>query len=368
MSYFTIKERARCRNNNFTLVRLLAAYGVLFAHSYALATGRVARDPVTAFIHVWWGQGLGTVAVVTFFVISGFLVSASYIHRDNLFVFTEARCLRIFPALFVAVFFCAFVVGPWVTSFPLSEYFSHRGTWSFVWHNVTLLGGIHFRLPGVFLDNPWSGGVNGSLWTLPLELYMYCMVILIGALGILKQRVSFNAVAIMLCLSLFALQHGWVHIDGLPVKYATLAMAYLAGVIFYVNREFISLNTVTLALVVAAMFLLYGTVVWPVAQVFGFAYIILFISLHPAITLPSMDRWGDYSYGVYIYAFPVQQLVVKYLSTSPLEVLLYTTLFTLPLAILSWYFIEKPALRLKGKIQMGQKWLDPRTRTEPGSD
>jgi len=365
MSYFTIEERAHSRGNNFTLIRFLAAYAVLFAHSYVLATGHVGQDPFTQAILGWWGQGLGTFAIVIFFVISGFLVGASYIHRDNLFSFFEARFLRIFPALFVAVTLCAFVVGAWVTTLSLDDYFSHEGTWSFLWHNITLLGGIHFRLPGVFLDNPWPGGVNGSLWTLPIELYMYCMVMLIGALGVLKHRSSFNVFAIMLCVALFGLQQGWAQVDGIPVKNAGLMMAYIAGVFFYVNRALISLNIPVFIFLVALLFLLHGTIVWSVVQAFGVAYIILFFALHPQVRLPNLDKWGDYSYGVYIYAFPVQQLVAKYLTTSPIEMLLYSTLITFPLAVLSWKYVEKPALKLKGKIPMGRKWLDPRVREEP---
>ncbi len=362
MSYFTIEERVRSRDNHFTLIRLLASYAVLFTHSFALSTGHAGQDPVTQAIHVWWGQGLGTVAVVTFFVISGFLVGSSYIHRNNLFAFAEARFLRIFPALFFSIMFCAFVVGPWVTILSLGDYLYHSDTWSFVWHNITLFDGIHFRLPGVFLDNPWPGGVNGSLWTLPIELYMYCMVMFMGVLGILKHRTTFNVVTMLLCLGLFALQQGWINVDIVLVKHAGLVMAYIAGVFFYVNRELIPLNMAMLTLTIAALFLLHGTMAWPVVQVFGFAYIVLFVSLYSGVKLPNIDQWGDYSYGLYIYAFPVQQLLVKYITTSPIELFLYSTLITIPLAILSWKYIEKPALKLKGKMPLGRRWLDPRVR------
>lgn len=343
-------------------MRLIAAYAVLFAHSYALARGTPGTDPVSRVLRIWWGQGLGTLAVVIFFVISGFLISASYLHRENLFAFAEARFLRIFPALLVCVLFCVFVVGAWVTTIPVLEYLKHPGTWSYVWHNITLFPGVRFRLPGVFQDNPWPGGVNGSLWTLPIELYMYCMVMLIGALGILKHRASFNALALILLVALFALKKGWVPAEGIPIKHTALVMAYLAGVFFYVNREFIPLNMAVLLLVIATLLLFHGTVLWLIVQVFGLTYIVLFIALHPGVKLPNMDRYGDFSYGIYIYAFPVQQLVIKYMTEDPLAVLLYSTLIVFPLAMLSWRFIEKPALELKGRLPMGRRWLDPRVR------
>jgi len=358
-----LKDRVESKNNNFTFIRLAAAYAVLFAHSYVLSTGHVASDPVTHLILRWWGQGLGTVAVVVFFIVSGFLISASYLHRDNIFAFFEARFLRIFPALIVAVIFCVLVVGVWATSLSTTEYLSHQGTWSFFWHNITLLGGVSFRLPGVFMGNPFQGGVNGSLWTLPIEMYMYAMVMLVGALGVLKQRAAFNTCVIIFVAILFAMQQKWFQIHGVSANHAGLMMAYIAGVFYYVNRAFIPLNFGMLAFVVMMLVLLYGTVVWSLAQVFGFAYIVLFVALHPSIRLPNLDKWGDYSYGVYIYAFPVQQLLAMYIKPTPMEMFVYATLITFPLAILSWKYVEKPALKLKGRIPMGRKWLDPRVRT-----
>lgn len=127
---------------------------------------------------------------------NGFLVGASYLHRNNLFAFIEARTLRIFPGLIIAVLFCAVIIGPITTTLSISDYFSHQGVWQYIWHNTTLFFGVSFRLPGVFYDNPWAGGVNGSLWILPLELYMYCAVACIGAPGILKNRLGFNVVSL----------------------------------------------------------------------------------------------------------------------------------------------------------------------------
>jgi len=117
-----------------------------------------------------------------------------------------------------------------------------------------------------------------------------------------------------------------------------------------------------LALIIFAIIMFHGTILWPITQVFGLGYVILYLALHPGIQLPDMDRWGDFSYGLYIYAFPVQQLIIKYFTTEPVEVLIYTTLVTVPLAMVSWRYIEKPALKLKGRLPLGRRWLDPRIK------
>ena len=361
MSYSIIGERIGVPSNNFTILRLLASYAVLYAHSYALSIGTPAPDPLSRMLSGFLGFGLGDLAVIIFFIVSGFLVGGSYIHRNNIFAFLEARFLRIFPALFVAVALCV-IVGAFVTSLPLSDYFKHQGTWSFFWHNVTLFNGVQFALPSVFESNPIPRSVNGSLWTLPLEVYMYGMVMLLGALGILSNRAVFNGVAIVLGLALMSVLFGWVVIEGVKEKHMLLFLAYLSGVLFYVNKNFIPLNWPTLVFIVIAMFISFHSSMWRLTEVVGIAYIVLFIALHPSIKLPSMDKYGDYSYGVYIYAFPVQQLLAQYVTTTPLEMVVYTTMVVVPLAILSWRFIEKPALQLKGKIPMGRKWLDYRVR------
>jgi peptidoglycan/LPS O-acetylase OafA/YrhL len=136
--------------NNFTLLRLIAAISVLYYHCYPLALGRGAHDPITTLMQKYAGIGLGGLAVGSFFLISGFLVTASFVNRQNLLAFVEARALRIFPGLLVAVLFCVLIVGPLSTSLPLVDYLSNNRSWSFLAKNSTLIFGIQYDLPGVF--------------------------------------------------------------------------------------------------------------------------------------------------------------------------------------------------------------------------
>ena len=124
-----MNERLGSKDNNFTILRLIAAYAVLVAHSYDLSLGHSGGNPINTLIVGWWGWGLGTSAVAAFFVMSGFLVGASYLHRQNLLAFIEARGLRIFPGLIVAVIICALIVGPWVTTLPIRDYLVHPQVW-----------------------------------------------------------------------------------------------------------------------------------------------------------------------------------------------------------------------------------------------
>jgi len=155
-----------------------------------------------------------------------------------------------------------------------------------------------------------------------------------------------------------------VSIGPLQFRHAPLMMAYLSGVFFYINRESIPINKWFPGVVILLMVLLHGTGLWPLVKIFGYSYLVLFIALLPSVRAIDLDRWGDISYGVYIYAFPVQQLVIKYISQTPLMVLAYASVFTTILAMASWHWVEGPALKLKGRMSFGSKWLGPRIRSD----
>ena len=318
------------------------------------------EDPLSNFLIRTWGESLGSVAVDLFFVTSGFLVTASYIKRESLIAFIEARILRIYPGLIVAVLFCVFVVGTFVTSETISNYFSSPITWSYLKHNATLVNGIQFELPSVFAANPYPVSVNGSLWTLPVEVWMYFWVAVLGSLSLLDGEKSFNAVFVVICLMYAQSINNNFFISSDP-RNAQLALLFFLGAFFYVNRSKISLGLVGLGVLCILVFF---TTEYRFSMFFKatcFAYLVLLLSLHPKLLLPSIDRWGDFSYGLYIYAFPVQQTLVYLLpGLSPMSLFFMSTIVTFLFAALSWRFVEKPALKLKGKIRFGNNLNDVR--------
>jgi len=184
-----IAELAQDRNNNFNLIRFLAATAVLFAHSYALS-GHPMEEPLLR-----WSNGathFGTLGVTLFFIISGFLVSKSFTERRTLAAFSVARALRIYPALIAATLFSAALAGALSTT-AWRDFLIDSQTHRFVVANSI---GWHARyyLPGAFADNPFPRAVNGSLWTIPVELRMYVGCAIVGALTL------FSAHAVQRCV------------------------------------------------------------------------------------------------------------------------------------------------------------------------
>lgn len=357
-----IQSTLKVRENNFTLLRLCAAMAVLFGHSWPLSLGlNGGEDPISNFLIGFSGESLPGFAVDLFFVTSGFLVTASYIQRENLYAFIEARALRILPGLSVAVLFCVFL-GFLLTTESKASYFASPTTWSYLKHNILLVTGIQFDLPGVFTNNPYPGSVNGSLWTLPIEVWMYFWVAVLGSLSLLKDKKSFNLFFIVLCL-LYAQSSGDNFFIAPQPRTAQLALLFLLGGFFYVNRDTVPLGFPYLA---ALALVVYGTLAFPfslfIKSIF-FSYSMLFLALHPSLKLPSIDRWGDISYGLYIYAFPVQQAIAYLMPhVQPVKLFMLSAVITTVLAIASWRLIEKPALKMKGAISFGRKRLDIRAQ------
>lgn len=358
-----IQDCLNGRNNNFTLMRLFAAWAVLYGHSYPLSLGlKGGEDPISNVLIRLWGESLPALSVDLFFVTSGFLVGASYIQRKSLLAFIEARVLRIFPALAVAVLFCIFIVGAFATTDSLLNYFSSPSTWSFFKHNAFLIAGVKYDLPGVFVNNPYPGSVNGSLWTLPIEVWMYFWVAILGSLSLLKDERSFNLFFIVLCL-MYAQSENNSFFIGHELRHAHLALLFALGVFFYVNRSNFPLDFIALG---GLCTLAYFTREYHFSlfiKSICFAYFVLLLALHPKLKLTSIDKWGDISYGLYIYAFPVQQTIAYLIpNVQPLVMFTLATAITVVLAILSWHLIEKPALKMKGNIRIGKHFDDIRVR------
>jgi peptidoglycan/LPS O-acetylase OafA/YrhL len=341
----TISAAAEGRDNNFTVLRFLAATAVIWFHSFAL-TLRAQEEP----LHLVLSRvaDLGVLGVLAFFVISGFLVTRSFDKRDSALRFAWARALRIYPGLIVATVF-TIVVGALCSTVSFPEFMTSSETSSYLWHTA---GGWDVRhdLPGTFKSNPYPHSVNGSLWTLPMELRMYAGCFLAGLLTLLRRRWLFN-LAFATSVAFFAWQPDTFPVNpGLWVA-RQLGLGFSIGAFAWVNRTWIALSLPAIALAIAGAVTLPG---WPwlvFTFVPLFAYGVLGIALHPRLVWHRASRAPDYSYGLYIYAFPIQQLILtRWPALHPVALFAVAFAPVLIVAALSWHFIERPALRLKSRV------------------
>ena len=340
------------RDNNFNLVRLVAAGCVLVSHSWPLSG--TPGEPFERFA----GFSLGHLGVDIFFVVSGFLVTGSLFARGTLRSFLRARTLRIFPALIASAFATAFVIGPLVTRWPLARYLTSPATWAYALLNATTWPwGVVWTLPGVFEGLPGGRAVNGALWSLPWELTMYAILAVLGVCA-LRSRPWLGArgvrgVVFGLAL-LFTLGHGlnegadlsraFVAVQGLR-----LVALFFTGASLHLLRDRVPLSGSAFAISLAALIAAlrwqgYALVAYPLLL----SYVVLWLAFVPGGALRAYNRLGDYSYGFYLWQFPIQQWVVLTHPgiTQPL-LLLGSLPAALAVAVASWHVIERPALALK---------------------
>lgn len=341
------------KNNNFNLMRMLAALAVIFSHSYALSSGERGLEPFKNM----FGISLGTMAVDIFFITSGLLVTRSLCYRSNLKFFVVARVLRIFPALFVSVLFCVFL-GLLLTSHDFVSYLQHNELYRFVFYNSTIVITDYQYLPGVFHDAPYDRSVNGSLWTLPWELRMYLVLITIGLSAWLlkKVQVSLNFIPTVIILIALCAFVGYLYfhftnnLHWFYYKSSRFLTMFFFGGSLYILQKHITISakgllTATLLIIIA---FLHSKTALFITYLLALPYLVLCAAYLPQGRVVSYNKLGDFSYGTYIYAWPVQQTIaISITGITPFSMSLLTIFFTTLLAILSWHFIEKPSMALR---------------------
>lgn len=338
------------RNNNFNLIRIVAALAVLIGHSFPLTKGSGAAEPFGEML----GMSMGTIAVDLFFIISGFLVTASLLIRQNAIEFIWSRVLRIFPALLIMLFLTVFALGVFFTTFPLSSYFTDSKTYIYLVGCTTLIAGAAYNLPGVFDDNPYKYVVNGSLWTLTYEIRMYAILaflwIALRITNSIRLR-TFKMIIIagaVLAGVLVNVSHFYISTEG---HFERLFFMFFSGAAFYVLKERIRLSHMYFWLFVITLLssAIANTHAFFLVYTLTIAYVLFYIAYIPSWPIRKYNSVGDYSYGVYIYAFPIQQSVAALVpGISVVSMALISASLTFLLAALSWHLIERHALGLKG--------------------
>lgn len=350
--YVVIEEKLNGRKNNFDIIRLVASWLVVFSHSFPLLFGDESLEPLKK---VTRGQlTFGSLAVAIFFILSGFLITMSFDRSKNYGVYFKARFLRIFPALLVVLVITVFLLGPITTSLSLREYFTKIATYLYIPRNLTLL--LRQRgLPGVFENNIYPTEINGALWTLWYEVLFYVLVAFLGRLKRITKKDLTTLFLILMPINIvMQVMNDYIGFpNGLGLSFlynhVYLFCYFLSGMIIYIYKDKLILN-MKFAWISSIILVIFGMtgLLKCALPIFG-TYLLFYVSLYTKQRLSNLTKMGDFSYGMYIYGFPIQQTItyfthgkIRFLSN-----LIIVTVVTLIFAFLSWNIIEKKALRLK---------------------
>lgn len=364
----TVAEQKR---NGFDSLRLLFAVLVILSHSFPLTLGSNATEPLARLAATPLlpldEMTLGSIAVWAFFIISGFLITKSWQRSNSAWSYLKKRFQRIYPGFIVAVSVCALIQAVFADAgkFPLP------GFANFVIHTVRLQ--IFDNLP-IFRGNPAPDVLNGSLWSVQYEFWCYIGILVLGVCGLLKNSRWLLSIFVVVVAC-----HAWIdyrrwlpggmllgQIFGYPLFWTRVLPFFLAGMYFALNENKVELRrsyaiASAICLILATPFPYLPYIVYPICG----AYLLMYMAYWAPVVNLNLGRWGDFSYGTYLYAFPVQQLIIYAAKgrIAPLTLFALATPVSIGLGALSWFFVERRFLPRSTKKRHEQSSDRPRIET-----
>ena len=333
--------------NNFNLLRLIGALLVIVSHSFAI-TGNTDMEPL---LQITKGKlELSGIGLTMFFFISGYFVTASAMGANNTGTFLKKRLYRIYPALIVLVLISVFLIGPLLTSIPLKNYFSNSESWLYLFTATGVR--IRMYLPNVFDSSLFNEhAFNASLWTIKLEIQLYASMAFTLWIGLMKNKKVFSFIALLILLVCFGIVTFSNQINFAFARYLNLIGIFYFGA-FIFSSNLLSKQVYAIAVIATLLsfiFLFQKPIYFdPIAfLLISISTIVYLIGFNKRICIPLET---DISYGLYIYAFPIQQIIFMYTgSLSPWLIMGVGILFTIPIALVSWHLVEKKFILLKHK-------------------
>lgn len=347
------------KSNNFDFLRLIFASFVIISHSYPL-TGIKECD--------WLCQlssnqiSFSYLGVRGFFIISGYLIFQSLERSKNLVDYYWKRFLRLFPALFI-VLILTIILAPFVYESKHINFLSNKDVWTYIPNNLCLYR-IQYTIKGVFENNPYPSVINGSLWTIPYEFTMYLLLSLfyfIRKKNIIVKLLFISFYAILLFVNIFFINQMHIYTYFISTYYLfDLGLFFIAGSLLasinICKFRFANILAIMSLIITIVSFELNG---FYIVKYFVLPFLVIYFGLKSTPIIKDVGKKiGDLSYGIYIYAFPVQQTLVYFFHLNYIELVLSSFLITLFLASLSWHLIEFKALKLKNKHPLNYIKID----------
>lgn len=323
-------------NNNLDIFRVIAACMVIYGHAYALVPHSSKETDFIARLLKF--DYSGSLAVNIFFFLSGLVVTNSLLSKRSPIDFIIARAFRIWPALIFTVVVTATIIGPIVTTLPIDQYFQDPATFKYVTNNITM--SITHTLPGVFESNYFKSAVNGSLWTIPYEIAAYTALLAFFMLGASKSK--WIAISIFLIIAVTPFLPEYLKLSFLPSSKLAVMLApcFAAGAILALLKDHIHINLHVTSGLWILYFLINNSSIVPYLFYSALFVSILYLS-SLAFTI-KLKMKSDISYGIYLWGFPVQQILV---ASFPEQGLIFNQISAMIICCIlgyaSWMLIEK---------------------------
>jgi peptidoglycan/LPS O-acetylase OafA/YrhL len=329
--------------NNFDAVRLFLALIVVFSH-----VGALTKQTAFNWFVLVFDSGF---AVKGFFVISGYLVMNSYISSKSIPIFIEKRVRRIYPGYLFAIGLCL-IIGLCLTTIPVKEFLKSSYTLKYLIANGIFLNFLQLSLPGVFTNNPLDNVMNGSLWSIKVEICLYFLIPLFYFLykkySSIMVTILIVTVSILWNIYFFKYSVSSYFSDKMSHQFPAYLSFFVIGSYFAFNKH--RLQNLRVMLIISGILFFALQFLSPISNYFlqpiFYSILILWLSTSACNNI-NAGRYGDFSYGIYLLHFPIIQtyVYIGLYDWSPWGALTITIISTLMLAFVSWILIEKPMLK-----------------------
>ncbi len=298
-----LSDVATSRVNNLNFMRFIAALMVIVSHCYVIVLGGDASSILAKFT----GDRLssGGVSVGVFFLFGGFLIARSCEHYPEPKKFFSARVLRLFPELLFVVLLTVFVIGPLVTSLSLLDYFTNSETYKYLFNGLLIMD---YKLPGVFVNNPFSGVVNGSLWTLPAEFLCYVLCFVSYKLTQFdKKKFMLLSVPVFILAAVY-----YAKFSPLQLSAVRAVLLFYLGVLIWVFRDQVTISPVLGLTSIVLWFVMVFQGIDNLAMLTVFPIACFCLAYGMGNHFSSFGTKYELSYGIFLWAFPIQQVLVQF--------------------------------------------------------
>ncbi|NLU16027.1 MAG: acyltransferase [Serratia liquefaciens] len=355
MKAITIDQFIKRDNNNLDLIRVFCAYFVIYAHAFALSPTDGSNDILYKMTLLGY-VSFGGVAVKAFFLISGLLVTNSLLSNGKILNYVTSRFFRVYPAYVTTIIISALLIGPWLSNLSLGDYFSSKEVWVYI--TKTLKLDVQYNLPGVFVNNKLSA-VNGSLWTIPMEVksYIYLLLIYLVSLAFGSYKKTFIAlISIAILIEPFTPLKGHLVAKSDDPSIYLLYPTFAAGCLLAILKDKITTNVLLALTALSALFFFFVDDDASKTALFYAGSSMLLLYMSSLSFIRRIKIKNDISYGVYLWAFPTQQVIASLFIASPYINIFLSIIISSTFAYFSFKFIESPAMRLNKRI-LGNNFL-----------
>ena len=337
----------KAHDNNFNFLRLVGACCVIFSHSYDVV-GRSNEEPIGNISN--GTLEASAIGLAIFFFVSGYFVTKSALTSTSILNFVKKRVLRIYPALIVCTLISVFIAAPLLSSLPVRDYFTNIATGKYLLNITGLI--IRMELPGVFQSSAYHvHAFNASLWSISIEITLYISILILSIFSFGNRKKIFTIAASIILISLFSILFFYSSIDFTIKRNINLTCVFFLGSLAFTA----SLNKK--AILYALITTITAGLLFSITSLKSNAECLLLIILSCLVYLAGMSKRvkirlsTDISYGLYIFAFPIQQWLFStvHFNNNPLLNFSLALIVTGFVGYLSWRFIEQPFMQFKYK-------------------